>query len=128
MIAITWTLLEFFQIISPKKEGNSEVMLFFMFSKHNLTSWSRAFFHVFKAQPHFMKSCFFHVFKAQPNFVILLLAMFFFFLPNFNLKDVISTYTKDFSWKKKEPKFAKFKDFIYLNFFYKLPDFYDKFQ
>jgi hypothetical protein len=36
---------------------------------------------------------------------------------------MISTYTKDFSWKKKDPKFADFEDI-----FYKSPDFYNKFQ
>ncbi len=29
-------------------------------------------------------------------------------LPNFNLKNIISTYTKEFPWKK-SPKFAKFQ-------------------
>jgi hypothetical protein len=32
------------------------------------------------------------------------------FSPNFNMKNMISTYyTSDFSWKKKRPKFAKFQ-------------------
>jgi hypothetical protein len=35
---------------------------------------------------------------------------------------MISTYTKDFSWKKKDPKWPDF------DFFSKSPDFYDKFQ
>ncbi len=45
------------------------------------------------------------------------------FSPNFDLKNMISTYTKDFSWKKKRPKFADFEDV-----FNKSPDFYNKFQ
>jgi len=27
---------------------------------------------------------------------------------DFNLKNMISTYTKDLSWKKKKPKFSRF--------------------
>jgi hypothetical protein len=30
------------------------------------------------------------------------------FSPNFDLKNMISTNTKDFSWEKKIPKFARF--------------------
>jgi hypothetical protein len=49
-----------------------------------------------------------------------------YFSPNFNLKNNMTpTYTKDFSWKKKRPKFIRFSK--KRNF--KSPDdFYDKFQ
>jgi hypothetical protein len=43
---------------------------------------------------------------------------------NFDLKNMISTYTKDFSWKKKDPKSPNFQEKIW-----KSPDyFYGKFQ
>ncbi len=45
------------------------------------------------------------------------------FSPNFDLKNMISTYSKNFLWKK-WPKFARFWDF----FSFKSPDFCDKFQ
>jgi hypothetical protein len=45
------------------------------------------------------------------------------FSPNFDPKNMISTYSKDFLWKK-WPKFTRFWDF----FFYKSPDFCDNFQ
>jgi hypothetical protein len=45
-------------------------------------------------------------------------------LPNFDLKNINSTCTKDLSWKKKGLKFTRFSK----NFFSKLPDFYNKFQ
>jgi len=32
------------------------------------------------------------------------------FLPNVNLRNMISTCTKDFSWEKKRPIFARFED------------------
>jgi hypothetical protein len=44
-------------------------------------------------------------------------------LPNFDPKKMISTCTKDFSWKRKWPKFSRFPNKIKS----KLPDFYDKF-
>jgi hypothetical protein len=43
-------------------------------------------------------------------------------LPIFDLKNMVSTYRKNFSWKN-EPKFGRH----WINFF-KLPDLYDKFQ
>jgi hypothetical protein len=43
--------------------------------------------------------------------------------PNFDLKNTISTYTQDFPWQKKSPKFTKFGK---QNS--KLSDFHDKFQ
>jgi hypothetical protein len=50
------------------------------------------------------------------------------FSPNFDLKNLISTYTKDFSWgKKKKKKTAKFTRFSRV-FLIKSPDFHDKFQ
>ncbi len=36
----------------------------------------------------------------------------YFFLPNFDLKNMISTHAKPFSWKKKAPKFTRFKNKI----------------
>jgi hypothetical protein len=45
------------------------------------------------------------------------------FLPNFDLANVISTYTKDFSWKK-GLKLIRFRDILSP----KSPEFYDKFQ
>jgi hypothetical protein len=45
--------------------------------------------------------------------------------PNFDLKNMISTYTKDFSREKKTPKFAKFAKKKSKS---KSPDFYNKFQ
>jgi hypothetical protein len=53
--------------------------------------------------------------------------MFFFIgeiLPNFYLKNLILTYTKDLSWKTWTELAKSFKDF----FPPKSPDFYDKFQ
>jgi hypothetical protein len=41
---------------------------------------------------------------------------------NFEMKSVISTHTTDFSWKN-DPNSPDFEDF----FFFKSPDFYDKF-
>jgi hypothetical protein len=35
------------------------------------------------------------------------------FSPNFDLKNMISTYTKDFSWKTKEPNLPDFEDFFF---------------
>jgi hypothetical protein len=45
------------------------------------------------------------------------------FSPNFDLKNMITTYTKEFS-QEKWPKFARFLN----NFFPKLPESYDDFQ
>ncbi len=45
------------------------------------------------------------------------------FLPKFDLKNMLSTYAKDFSWKIL-PKFARFQKEKNS----KSPDFYDKFQ
>ncbi len=50
---------------------------------------------------------------------------------NFEVKNMILTYTKDFSWKKNELSSTDFKYiYIYTQIAYilKLPDFYDKFQ
>ncbi len=44
------------------------------------------------------------------------------FLPDFDLKNMILTYTKDLSWKN-HPNLPDFEDFLF-----KSPDFYDKFQ
>jgi hypothetical protein len=58
--------------------------------------------------------------------VILFLFLFLIFLgkffTNFNLKNMISTYPKDFQWKK-WPKFVRFQ----INRVSKSSDFYDKF-
>jgi hypothetical protein len=54
--------------------------------------------------------------------------MFFFWgenLPNFNLKNIILTYTKDLPWKKNDPNLSDFEKKKKVS---KLPDFYDKFQ
>ncbi len=43
--------------------------------------------------------------------------------PNIDMKNMISTYVKDFPWKKK----ARISQ-IFSNFFFRLPDFDDKFR
>jgi hypothetical protein len=59
---------------------------------------------------------------------ILASSVFFFFpgqiSPNFDLKNMISTYAKDFSKKKYGPNSPDFKDFKKP----KSPDFYENFQ
>jgi hypothetical protein len=47
-------------------------------------------------------------------------------LPNFNLKNMILTYTKDLPWKKNDPNLSDFEN--KNKKVSKLPDFYDKFQ
>ncbi len=54
---------------------------------------------------------------------------FFFdkFSPKFNMKNMILTYTKDFSWEKMTQN-DQILIFDFWFFFFKSPDFYDKFQ
>jgi hypothetical protein len=54
------------------------------------------------------KKCFINVFSTSE------------FLSNFDLKNMILIFTKDLSWGKNDPNFARFSKF-------KLLDFYDKF-
>jgi hypothetical protein len=79
------------------------------------SSWNvHCYWHVFKVITYWSWKC--ESLPLHPN-----VSFTGNFLPDFYPKNIISTYSKDFSWKK-NPNSQDFEDF----FFFKSPDFYDR--
>ncbi len=99
-IVFLWT---FIQCALPIQHRSCTIIL----NAHGVKCWS----------PHYPKPTWYIAgsFKSASS-----REMFYWkFLPNFNLKNMISIYTKDFSWKKMTQLQEKNSE---------SPDFYDKFQ
>jgi hypothetical protein len=61
--------------------------------------------------------------------VVFVCVCFFFWLPNFDLKNIISTWKKDLnSMEKNGPNLPNVEEFIFIYLFSKSPYFYAKFQ